>query len=45
MGGRFSRLGILDKVGQISSYMDFLNSMYVPTGSKVLVLPGHYYAG
>ena len=43
MGGDFSKLGIFDRVGQISSYMDFLNSMYVPTGSKSLVLPGHYY--
>ncbi len=43
MGGDFSRLGPFFRVDQISSYMDFLNSLYVPTGSKSLVLPGHYY--
>ncbi len=43
MGGGFSRLSLFDRVSQISSYMDFLNSLYVPTGSKSPVLPGHYY--
>ena len=43
MGGDFSRLSPLIRVDQISSYMDFLNSLYVPTGSKSPVLPGHYY--
>ena len=43
MGGDFNRLSPFIRVDQISSYMDFLNSLYVPTGSKSLVLPGHYY--
>jgi hypothetical protein len=43
MGGGFSRLSPFIRVDQISSYMDFLNSLYVPTGSKTPVLPGHYY--
>ncbi len=43
MGGGFGKLSPLVRVDQISSYMDFLNSMYVPTGSKTFVLPDHYY--
>jgi hypothetical protein len=43
MGGDFSRLSPFVRIGQIASYMDFLNSLYVPTGSKTPVLPGHYY--
>jgi hypothetical protein len=43
MGGRSTRLSPFARVDQISSYMDFLNSLYVPTASKTPVLPGHYY--
>lgn len=43
MGGGFSRLSPFIRVDQTFNYMDFLNSLYLPTGSKSLALPGHYY--
>ena len=43
MGGSISKFSPFIRIDKISSYLDFLNSLYVPTGSKSFVLPNHYY--